>query len=64
MLSLAFLCCRIAHSFRNALWITREKEMHSREWRRQEIHESNESDLVLTFKKGADALKGRFADKF
>mgnify|MGYP001236934949 CR=1 FL=1 len=46
----------IAHSFRNALWITRERAAFVRMEKIKEAHNDN-SDLVSIFKKGVDALE-------
>ena len=42
----------IAHSYRNALWITRERNAFTRMEKTRDAH-NDESDLVSTFKKGA-----------
>ena len=46
----------IAHSYRNALWITRERSAFARMEKTRDAH-NEKSDLVSTFKKGVDALE-------
>ena len=46
----------IAHSYRNALWITRERSAFTRMEKTRDAH-NEKSDLVSTFKKGVDALE-------